>query len=80
MKSELWPSLDWSFIHNWHGVSPLTLSETWKASAAGKSIPLEEWARTTGNGEVAHNLNGGKYYNELIAPAIKRAAKSQRTP
>ena len=80
MKSNVWPSLNWSFFHKWMASSPLTLSETWKASIAGKSIPLEEWTASTGNGDIACNLKESKYYDELMAPALERAAGSQRPP
>ena len=79
MKSAVWPSPDWSFVHMWYGHSPLTISQTWKATAAGPSTPLSEWTRVTGNGDVAHNLDGALYHKDLLAPALARAAKSNRT-
>ena len=79
MKSAVWPSADWSFVHLWYGQSPLTLSHTWKATAAGPSTPQSEWTRVTGNGDVAYSLEGAPYHKDLFAPALARAANSNRT-
>ena len=79
MRSAIWPSADWSFVHLWYGQSPLTLSHTWKATAAGPSTPQSEWTRVTGNGDVAYSLEGAPYHKDLFAPALARAANSNRT-
>ena len=77
MRSSVWPSHDWSFVHKWMATSPLSLSEAWKASAAGASVSLDEWTESTGNGTVKQNLKDGKYYRDLMVPARERAARSR---
>jgi hypothetical protein len=58
--------------------SPLSLSESWKASAAGASVSLDEWTKCTGNGTVKQNLKDRKYLTDLMVPARERAARHGR--
>ena len=76
MRSSVWPSRDWSFVHNWMALSPLSLSEAWKAAAAGPIVSLDQWTESTNNGSVK---TWSKYLSTLMEPALQRAA-GHRTP
>ena len=56
MESSAWPSLGWSLVHNWMPLSPLSLSEAWKAATAGASIPMQKWTECTGNGSIQKHV------------------------
>ena len=76
MESDAWPSKGWSCVHQWSPLSPLSMSELWKAAAAGPIVTLDEWTKSTNNTNVKKWCT--KYLNKLLEPALKRA-KGLRT-
>ena len=71
MISDAWPSKGWSCVHQMVPHSPLSMSEVWKAAAAGPSVPRDAWTKTTNNTSVKQYCTS--YLQELLEPALKRA-------
>ena len=71
MRSDAWPSEGWSCVHHMVPLSPLSMSEVWKAAAAGPSVTRDEWTETTNNTSVKKWCT--KYLHELLEPALKRS-------
>ena len=78
--SDAWPSKGWSCVHQMVPQSPLSMSEVWKAAAAGPSVTRDAWTKTTNNTSVKNtvkDISKNCWSPLLSAPTASESIKLQ---